>query len=271
LLGIPGTSTSLTNYRTYARRRGTAGKNGAGWNCDVYDIQKTCFWLYFIEYANLNCQATYNAAPDANGYKQGGLGAGVTTLASAAWSTFNAYNPFVPCGYTNSLGNRSGIVAFTMPEEYGSLTVQVPSYRGLENPFGHTWSWTDGVKVRARNDAAGSIAELYVAEDPANFQSNNYNNYQVRGLLSTQVGYIKQIIIGEYGENMPVEVGGSSTTYFCDYYNTYIPALDEAQWGVFFGGSADDGAAAGFGCATTNYAAANSGTHVGSRLCFIPT
>ncbi|MDR1222356.1 MAG: hypothetical protein LBL07_05700, partial [Tannerella sp.] len=105
LLGMPGTATSLTNFRAYARRRGTFGKNGAGWNCDVYDVQKTCYWLYVIEYANLNCQAGYNAAPDANGCRQGGLGAGVTALNGTLWSGFNAYNPFIPCGYNNSLGN----------------------------------------------------------------------------------------------------------------------------------------------------------------------
>lgn len=270
LLGKPGTSTSLTNYRTYARRRGTAGKNGAGWNCDVYDIQKTCFWLYSIEYANFNCQATYNAQPTSEGYKQGGLGAGVTTLASAAWNTFNGYNPFVPCGHTNSLGNITGVVNFTMPSEYGTLTVQVPSYRGLENPFGHVWHWTDGVKVRIQADAAGGLSELYVAEDPANFQSNNYDNYQVRGLLPRKEGYVKQVIIGEYGENMPLEVGAASTTYFCDYFYTSIPASGESQRGVLFGGPANSGAAAGFGYANTLRTATDTTTSIGSRLCFIP-
>jgi hypothetical protein len=163
LLGMPGTYTSLTNYRTYARRRGTAGKNGAGWNCDVYDIQKTCYWLYVIEYANLNCQAAYNAAPDANGYRQGGLGDGVTTLSSSLWIGFNGYNPFIPCGYTNSLGNRTGIIDFAMPQEYGAaLTVRVPGYRGLENPFGHVWSWTDGCKCRIQSDGDGGLSEFYV-------------------------------------------------------------------------------------------------------------
>lgn len=270
LLGLPGTSTSLTNYRAYARRRGEAGKNGAGWNCDVYDIQKICFWLYAIEYANLNNQAAYNAEPTSEGYKQGGLGAGVTTLVSATWNTFNSYNPFVPCGYTNSLGNRSGIVAFVMPQEYGSLTVQVPSYRGLENPFGHVWSWTDGVKVRIQSNSDGGMSELYVCEDPANFQSNNYDNYQLRGLLPRTEGYVKRELIGEYGENMPAELGGSSSTYFCDYFYTSIPETGESQRGVLFGGTATNGATAGFGCADADNAAANTSARIGSRLCFIP-
>lgn len=266
LLGMPGTSTSLTNFRTYARRRA----EGSKWNCDVYDIQKTCFWLYVIEYANLNCQAAYNAQPTSEGYKQGGLGAGVTTINGTTWGTYNGSNPFIPCGYTNSLGNLTGIVNFSMPAEYGTLTVEVPSYRGLENPFGHVWSWTDGVKVNIQSDASGGLSELYVCEDPANFQSNNYDNYQVRGLLPRSSGYVKRIAMGEYGENMPAEIGGGSTTYFCDYFYTSIPASGESQRGVLFGGYAYYGAHAGFSCAHTYYTATNTSTILGSRLCFIP-
>jgi hypothetical protein len=271
LLGRPGTSTNLTNYRAYARQRGEAGKNGAGWNCDVYDIQKTCFWLYAIEYANLNSQYAYNAEPTSEGYKQGGLGSGVTTLVGDTWSSFNSYNPFIPVGHTNSLGNRTGIVAFAMPQEYGSLTVQVPSYRGLENPFGHIWSCTDGVKVRIQsNSDSGGMTELYVCEDPANFQSNNYDNYQFKGLLSRNSGYVKRIIVGEYGENMPVEVGASSSTYFCDYFYTSIPETSEIQRIVLFGGSSEASLSAGLGYTRTDYSDMGISANVGSRLCFIP-
>lgn len=269
LLGKPGTSTSLTNFRAYARRRGNAGLNGAGWNCDVYEIQKTCYWLYAVEYANFNSQLAYNAAPTSEGYKQGGLSDGVTTLNSGLWSSFNGYNPFVPCGYTNSLGNRTGIVAFAMPSEYGSLTVQVPSYRGLENPFGHVWSWTDGCKCNIQPEAGGGLSEFLVCTDPAKYQDSNYNDYELRGILPRSEGYVKAMIVGEYGENMPAQVGAGSTTYFCDYFYT-APATNTGQRGVLFGGNAYYGAYAGFGYATTYYAPSNSDTYVGSRLCFLP-
>ena len=117
LLGLPATQTSLTNFRKYARNRGEAGLNGCGWNCNLYAAQVAMYWLYVIEYANRNCQAAYNAEPTSEGYKQGGLGDGVTTLNGSKWNTYNSYYPFVPCGFTNSLGNRTGIVEFTMPDE----------------------------------------------------------------------------------------------------------------------------------------------------------
>ena len=63
------------------------------------------------------------------------------------------------------------------------------------------------------------------------------------------------MMIGEYGENMPTEVGAGSTTYFADYFYTNIPASGVAQRGVLFGGRAANGASAGLSCAATNYSA----------------
>ena len=78
------------------------------------------------------------------------------------------------------------------------------------------------------------------------------------------------MMIGEYGENMPTEVGAGSTTYFADYFYTNIPASGVAQRGVLFGGSAAYGAAAGLSYAYTNHAASFTAATIGSRLCFIP-
>lgn len=278
LLGLPATATSLTNFRTYARNRGTAGLNGAGWNCDLYEAQRTTYWLFVIEYATRNCQAEFNAQPDANGYKQGGLGAGVTTLESAKWNTLNGYYPFIPCGTTNSLGNATGVVSFTMPAEYNpggtALVVKVPSYRGIENPFGHIWSWTDGCLCLIQSNDAGGRSIFYTCDDPALFGSTEaaLANYQERGDFPRTEGYVKTLMVGEYGENMPIAVGASSSTYFCDYFYTNIPASGQALMGVLFGGAALDGTLAGLAYATSNYnyAPSNTNARVGSRLCFIP-
>ncbi|HBG39903.1 MAG TPA: hypothetical protein DDW85_00650, partial [Porphyromonadaceae bacterium] len=100
-LGRPATNISLTNFRTYARNR------GAAWNGYVYDVHKTVTWLYFVEYANLNCQLKFNPSLNINGYRQGGLGQGVTNMSN--WDLFGYY-PVIPCGTTNSLGNKSGVI-----------------------------------------------------------------------------------------------------------------------------------------------------------------
>lgn len=276
LLGLPATATSLTNFRAYARNRGTAGLNGAGWNCDLYEAQRTTYWLFVIEYATRNCQAEFNAQPDANGYKQGGLGTGVTTLDGAKWNTLNGYYPFIPCGTTNSLGNATGVVNFTMPAEYNpggtALVVKVPSYRGIENPFGHIWSWTDGCLCLIQSNAAGGRSIFYTCDDPALFGSTEaaLANYQERGDLPRTEGYVKTLMVGEYGENMPIAVGASSSTYFCDYFYTSVPESGQALRGVLFGGSANYGTNAGLAYAYTSYAPSLTSAYIGSRLCFIP-
>ena len=273
LLGRPATSLSLTNFRSYARNRGAAGLNDKGWNCDLYEAQLNTYWLFVIEYAQLNCQTAFTAQLTEEGYRQGGLGDGVTTLQDGKWNSFNNHNPFIPCGITNSLGNATGVVDYEMPEEYGAaLTVHVPSYRGIENPFGHVWSWTDGILVAVQSEADGAKSLFYRAADdnPANFNSSNYDGYVQRGELSRSNGYVKEILCGEYGDNMPQAIGGSSTTYFADYFYTSVPASGVALRGVYFGGCAYIGASAGLAFAHTYYAPSFTHTMLGSRLCFIP-
>ena len=225
MLGKPATYISLTNFRTYARNRGSVN-----WNCNTYQIQRKLFWLFAVEYANFNSQAEFNAQPTGEGYKQGGLGAGVTILDGTLWNAFNGYYPVIPCGTTNPLGNRSGVVDYIMPAEYGTLTVQVPSYRGIENPFGHLWKWTDGCKCLIQSDADGGQSEFYECDNPANFTSSGVTNYQLRGNLPRTEGYIKEVIMGEYGEIMPLLIGGGSTTYFVIISIPASPILAFLTW-----------------------------------------
>ncbi|MBD5421233.1 MAG: hypothetical protein HDR47_08385 [Bacteroides sp.] len=277
LLGRPATAISLTNFRAYARNRGNAGLNGAGWNCDLYEAQRTTYWLFVIEYATRNCQTAINPQPDANGYKQGGLGSGCTTLNGTKWNDFNGYYPFIPCGITNSLGNATGEVEFTMPSQYDSTTttkVKVCSYRGIENPFGHIWSWTDGCLCLIQSNDDGSRSLFFTCDDPALYGSSTASlaNYQGRGELPRTEGYVKTLMGGEFGENMPSEVGNgaSSTAYYCDYFYTSLPTAGESLRGVLFGGSAYSGTLAGLSYANTYHAPSYTYAYFGSRLCFLP-
>lgn len=267
-LGMPATQISLTNFRAYARKRGSTE-----WNCNLYQTHRKLWWLFAVEYANFNSQDAFNAELDENGYHQGGLSSGVTTLNSTKWNTFNNYYPFVPCGTTNSLGNHSGVVEFTMPDEYDPgvpTKVNVPSYRGVENPFGHIWKWTDGCKCLIQSETDGGLSEFYVCDDPAAFTSSGVVNYDLRGNLPRKEGYVKKLILGEHGEIMPLEVGGGSTTYFCDYFYTNIPSSGVSERGVLFGGGAYYGSSAGFVFAYTYLTATSASAYIGSRLCFYP-
>ena len=92
----------------------------------------------------------------------------------------------------------------------------------------------------------------------------------MRGLEARKEGYVKALIFGEFGEIMPEEVGAGTTTYFCDYHYTNIPASSKSLRGVLFGGGAHYGANAGLAFASSNYAPSNTYAYIGSRLCFIP-
>lgn len=264
-LGMPATSISLTNFRAYAANR------GAGWYCNTYEAHKTMFWLYVVEYANTYSQAAFTEVLTDEGFHQGGLGAGVTTLDGTAWSNMNGRNPFVPCGTTNSLGNKSGVVSFSVPSGYGSeLTVEVPSYRGIENPFGHIWKWTDGVLMLIQSATDGGKSLAYKATDPADFNSSSVDNYKYIGDLPRTEGYIKAIMFGEAGEMLPTTIGGSATTYWTDYFYTSIPDSGVSTRGLLFGGPAMYGTKAGFAFAFSNNTPSYTHANLGSRLCFMP-
>ena len=259
MLGMPATAISLNDFRAKARNRGSVE-----WNANLYRMHKMLWWLFVVEYC------TFNSELDENGFHQGGLGAGVTTMPD--WGGFNGYYPVVPCGTTNSLGNHTGVVDYALKNQDESvrITFAVPRYRGVENPFGHLWKWTDGIKIIIQSEAAGGLSKMYICDDPSKFTNSGVGNYEYRGDIARKEGYVKQLILGEDGDIMPLAVGAGSTTYFCDYFYTNIPASGESERGVLFGGSAYDGAFAGFVFASTVNAPTNAHALFGSRLCFDP-
>ena len=270
LLGRPVTAISRTALRTAARKRGNNS-----WNCYLYLTHKTLYWLFVIEYATLNSQAPYNAALTSEGYRQGGLGAGVSDINGTKWNAFNGYYPFIPCGHTDSLGNGTGVVPYKMPAEYDAniFTTNVSRYRGVENPFGHIWEWSDGLNVRispTKENGGDDLSKVFVCNDPSKFSDTNYEGYSHVGNEACNEGYVKEVIFGKDGEIMPKVCGGGTTTYFCDYHYTNIPTKETLR-GVLFGGSAYSGAYAGFAYASSTYAPSHSYANFGSRLCFLPT
>jgi hypothetical protein len=265
VLGRPRTVLSRTTFRTYARNRGSK------WNLSVYEVYKSAVWLYYIEYANRNCQLPYNAVLDDNGFKQGGLGAGVTTIASSDWSTLNEYYPFVPCGVTNQLNAPTGVVNYDVDiNGDGSkiVTVSVPRWRYFENFFGHIWEWFDGINIEVKTDADGGTSTIFVSETPASFSDSGYLGYENRGLMPRSEGYVKTLVFGDKGDIMPATVGGSGITYWADYFYTNTSA--SALRAVRFGGYASGEALAGFVYANTAHAPSYAATYIGSRLCFMP-
>ena len=244
-LGKPRTNISRANMRTYA--------TNAGSEMLCYEYYKWIFyWAWVIEYATLNSQKAYTADLTADGYHQGGLGDGVTTWDGTNWNNYNGYYPLTPCGYCNDIGNFTGVKDLVIPETVinesttvASKTFKVPRWRGFDNPFGDIWTNLDGIILE--RTAANQPSSVYTTTDPTAFGDDNTakGKMTVAGTEVAADGWTKDFDLGETGEIIPSVVGGSATTYMCDYH--YCNASSTALRTLIVGGCAYDGGNAGLG------------------------
>lgn len=246
-LGKPRTNISRANMRTYAAN--------AGSEMLCYEYYKWIFyWAWVIEYATFNSQATYNAELTADGYHQGGLGPGITDWNNNAngWSGYNGTYPITPCGYCNDIGNFTGIKELVIPETVvdesttvPTKTFKVPRWRGFDNPFGDIWTNLDGIILE--RTAANQPGSVYTTSNPSAFGDDNTakGKMTVAGKEIASDGYTKDFDLGSKGEIIPSVVGGSATTYMCDYH--WCNAASTSLRTLFVGGNADSGGRAGLG------------------------
>lgn len=242
-LGKPRTKIFRATMRTYSRNAGSEMLS--------YDQYKNIFyWLYVIEYANFNCQEAYNEALTDEGYKQGGLGAGITNMGN--WGEYNGSYPLTPCGYGNEIGNGTGIKPLVIPEfTYGSgsiraaQTLSMPRWRGFDNPFGDIQTNLDGIIIQV--DAEGNTKTVYTTTDPNNYGDDESakNAMEIAGHEIHQDGYTKEFDLGEAAHIIPESVGGNTTKYKCDYH--WTGTKNTSLRPLFVGGRTHDGARAGLG------------------------
>lgn len=243
-LGKPRTNISRASMRTYA--------TNAGSEMLCYEYYKWIFyWAWVVEYATLNSQKAYTADLTAEGYHQGGLGDGVTTW-NSDWNTYNSYYPLTPCGYCNDIGNFTGVKDLVIPKTVinesttvASKTFKVPRWRGFDNPFGDIWTNLDGIILE--RTAANQPSSVYTTTDPTAFGDDNTakGKMTVAGTEIASDGWIKDYDLGETGEIIPSVVGGSATTYMCDYH--YCNASSTALRTLFVGGCTHYGSNTGLG------------------------
>ena len=246
-LGKPRTNISRANMRTYAAN--------AGSEMLCYEYYKWIFyWAWVIEYATFNSQATYNAELTADGYHQGGLGPGITDWNNNAngWSGYNGTYPITPCGYCNDIGNFTGIKELVIPETVvdesttvPTKTFKVPRWRGFDNPFGDIWTNLDGIILE--RTAANQPSSVYTTSNPSAFGDDNTakGKMTVAGKEIASDGYTKDFDLGSKGEIIPSVVGGSATTYMCDYH--WCNAASTSLRTLFVGCNAYNGGYAGLG------------------------
>lgn len=258
LLGKPATSISRANMRAYARN------NGEELLC--YDWYKALYWLYVIEYGNFNCQLTFNAELTAEGYKQGGLGSGITNLNYSIWVSYNNRNPIAPCGYNYEIGNVTGIKNLTLIgyNENAGITVSVPRWRGLCSPFGDVWTNIEGIYIQQA--AVGAEYKLvYGTHNPEYFgETNEHMDYI--GEEVRQDGYITSFNLRNLAHILPFTITNSMIGMY-GYH--YVGEDSTSARCLFMGGGASDGSRAGFGYWFSGGALAGASPFVGFRTVII--
>lgn len=269
---FPKVSLNRTTFQTYART------NGDGWNMYTYDAHRDLTWLFVVEYATLNSQKAFNANLTAEGYHQGGLGEGVTTGAvkvngADKWS-------FVYCGVTSSLGNGTGIIEYTHTNtnaegtSTGTKVVNVPRYRGIENPFGHVWKNVIDVVV------AGTDNSVYICKDYTKFGTFEGGTnptaeqliaagYELQDFKESTITsrYVKKLVNNNQADLFPAIVGNgaSSTTYYCDYYWTNAVVTPRT---LLIGGDSGTASNAGLFYLDSEAGLDYSSAYVGTRITF---
>lgn len=270
----PKVSTTRNQFQVFARENSRTNN----WNIYTYGAHRDLTWLFVVEYATLNSQKAFNASLTAEGYHQGGLGEGVTTGSvkingADAWS-------FVPCGTTNSLGNGTGIIEYTHTNtnaegtSTGTKVVNVPRYRGIENPFGHVWKNVIDIVV------AGTDNSVYICKDYTKFGTFEGGDnptaeqliaagYELQDFKESTITsqYVKKLVNNNQADLFPAVVGNgaSATTYYCDYHWTNAVATPRT---LLIGGRSDHGSSAGLFSLNSHYGLDYSHAHVGTRITF---
>ena len=263
LLGKPLTNQTRVNMRTHMGNEIDTNQRLLSYE----EYKNIFYWLYVIEYANFNSQAAYNGELTSEGYHQGGLGDGLTTANWNNWTSYNSNNPITPCGYGDDLGNHTGIKQITV-DMSSSITFNMPRWRGFDNPFGDIWTNLDGILIDTPLAGAsdGSITPTcYIITNPSNYTDSLDNIgsvYSRKYTLPHDEGFIKERYTEVNGDIAPISVGGSATTYSCDYYWVNY---DDTPETLLVGGRLAAGSYAGLGGFGCNRRVSGSDTHVGFR------
>ena len=236
-----------------------------------YDQYKNIFyWLYVVEYANFNSPEAYNATLTDEGYRQGGMGASITTMDK--WYEYNSRAPLTPCGYGNTLGNRTGLVSLTIPEftydanntVRAAQTMQMARWRGFDNPFGDLWTNLDGIIIDADADNhPNNMNYVYTCQDASKYADTLNDSYVKVGEEIHQDGPIKSFDLGDAAHIIPHVMGGSSTTYICDQH--YVGNKDKTLRALIVGGDAGSTTNAGLGAFYSASVVSSTGKLFGFR------
>lgn len=135
--------------------------------------------LYWV--ANFDNQAALNTNLTSEGFKQGGLGAGVTNLEWNRWTTFNDNNPIIYTYWSSehNVGNGSTITKEFAIAGYNTdgsdLNTYPAVYRGILNFFGDIWTFIRDVAIINKDTNYNSVYLLKKGVNHADVTKDNVN------------------------------------------------------------------------------------------------
>lgn len=154
-----------------------------------------------------------------------------------------------PCGTTDEHGNYTGITQFSYEKTdaegsvTGTLTVKVPTYRGIENPFGHVWKNT--IDTLVHFNAETSVNDVYINDNLSTLGSTSISDYKLQCSTTTKEGWKKKLVYNSSFDTFSPtnEVfGANQGTYWCDYNWSNASTSDRT---VIIGGDSGNGSACG--------------------------
>lgn len=165
----------------------------------------------------------------------------------------NGNSAAVATGRTDAVKTPSG------SEESNTDGKHACKYRGIENLWGNTYTWCDGISF--------SSEKVYICTDPKSYAAGKITSpYVYHGNRSSGGGWIKKV--APLNRNPLIQYateasGGSATTYFCDYAYVYGSVLA-------VGGSWYNTTDAGLWYWSGYCTPSDSSAYIGGRLCKKP-
>lgn len=227
-----GTYMSISGYSpkvsiNIGTMRTNCASKGNGWQQDDFMCYQARNLLYLVEFANFNSQNM--------------LGTGISGDSAA-----------------HNTGETDAMIYHTGRAE-GTNNLSAVQYRHIENPYGNVHTFVDGILINEH--------EVFLCTDPQYYGNEITENYLSTGITTPDSnGYPKDLIFSDsYSWALiPSKLGGSTSTYLCDYYYQ-----DSGLRVLLVGGNWSHGGLAGFWCFLASWAASLSDSFVGGRSVFI--
>lgn len=225
--------------------------------------------LCYIEYANFDNQAALNTNLTSEGFKQGGLGAGVTNLEWNRWSRFNGNNPIVQTywsaehniGNGNTNGDHYELSAYN--DDGSNFSTYPVFYHGI-HLFGDIWSFVRDVVIINKDTDYNSVYLLKKGVAHADVTVDNVDEkcYFI-GYQANANNYITEFDLQRGPYFVPNLVGTNKKFDYNYIRDNNGQDTNKSVRVLLLGGNAASDSAAGSGRFSSDWVRSGSGAYVG--------